>query len=333
MEERGEVKLRDRGIDFFKGILVIQMIFAHSLQFFGDLGRSPLLYNISEFINLTTFSGFIFAFGYSGYNAYILKPYKIAILKILKNIIRLMIAFYISSFAYSIFIEGLPFRLDKIMELLLIKRLAGWSEFLIAFSAVLLLLVVLQPLLKKDDIKVYIILSLAAMVITLLPYREMPPILGIFLGGYGFAYFPAVPYFLYFIIGVIFSRHRININKIAVILSALGTGIFIVSYVLNNYSLPSRFPLSLAWLIGAMGFLYLYYLASILFCRVPVLDWLGAIGENSLFYLLISNILIFAVKGSRFYVLGAGYSLIFFIVIMAVIGYLMGLRPRVKESK
>ncbi|MGM9972735.1 MAG: hypothetical protein ACI33K_01660 [Clostridiaceae bacterium] len=330
MEERGEVKIRDRGIDCFKGILVIQMIFAHSLQFFGDLGRSPLLFNISEFINLTTFSGFIFAFGYSGYGAYILKPYKTAILKILKNIIRLQIAFYISSFAYSIFIEGLPFRVDKIMELILIKRLAGWSEFLIAFSAVLLLLAVLHPLLKKDDIKVYIILSLVAMVITLLPYREMAPIMGIFLGGYGFAYFPAVPYFLYFIIGVFFSRHQIKINKIAVILSALGTVIFILSYVLNNYSLPSRFPLSLAWLIGATGFLYIYYLASIIFCRLSILDWLGTIGENSLFYLLISNILIFAVKGSRFYVLGTGYLSISFVVIMAVIGYLRRLIVKLK---
>ena len=333
MEERIEVKIRDRGIDCFKGLLVIQMIFAHCLQFFVDLNSTTLLYNISEFINLTTFSGFIFAFGYSGYSAYIEKPYKIAMVKMVKNIIRLQIAFYISSFAYSIFIEGLPFRLDKIMELLLIKRLAGWSEFLIAFSAVLLLLVIVQPLLKKNDIKLYIILCGVSMVITLLPYREVLPIIGIFLGGYGFAYFPAVPYFLYFIIGVVFSRHRIKLNKIAAILSALGTGIFIISYTLNSYSLPSRFPLSLAWLIGSMGFLYLYYLASIMLCKNSGSEYLASIGENSLFYLLLSNILIFAVKGSRFYVLGAGYSVIFFVVLMAIIWYLMRLRSGVKGTR
>ncbi len=66
----GEImRNRDTSIDTMKSILIIFMILAHIIQFF------PVWWwkteHISNYVNLTTFSGFMFTFGYVCYKAYI----------------------------------------------------------------------------------------------------------------------------------------------------------------------------------------------------------------------------------------------------------------------
>ena len=95
-------KGRNISIDLFKGILIILMIISHILQllFFS---KNELLFN--KFVNLITFSGFMFSFGYVTYFAYISKDIdKLTFRKkMIKRFIITMIAFYISSFAYRYF--------------------------------------------------------------------------------------------------------------------------------------------------------------------------------------------------------------------------------------
>ncbi|MGG7131502.1 hypothetical protein [Clostridium perfringens] len=52
---------RNRSIDFMKTILVFGMIEAHVIQFLGNQ-LNKLQYINSIFINLITFSGFMFCF-------------------------------------------------------------------------------------------------------------------------------------------------------------------------------------------------------------------------------------------------------------------------------
>ena len=54
---------RNREIDICKGILTVTMILGHCIQFFGfeEQGVQKILVNV---INLTTFSGFLFCFGF-----------------------------------------------------------------------------------------------------------------------------------------------------------------------------------------------------------------------------------------------------------------------------
>ena len=49
-------------MDILKGILVLQMVLCHCIQFFGRDSK-PIQKQICDYINLTTFSGFFFAFG------------------------------------------------------------------------------------------------------------------------------------------------------------------------------------------------------------------------------------------------------------------------------
>ncbi|MBB6692153.1 DUF1624 domain-containing protein [Cohnella xylanilytica] len=57
-------KPRERAIDLFKGLLVIGMVYCHTLQFFSDPQAYPNGQRIIDLVNLITFSGFVFAFGY-----------------------------------------------------------------------------------------------------------------------------------------------------------------------------------------------------------------------------------------------------------------------------
>ena len=87
-----------------KGLLTLAMILCHCLQFFGkeDAGIEKILVNV---INLTTFSGFLFCFGFVCCLAYFQGDTKRGIAHMLRNMIRLLLAFYISGLAYMAFKE------------------------------------------------------------------------------------------------------------------------------------------------------------------------------------------------------------------------------------
>jgi hypothetical protein len=317
--------MRDKTIDCFKGILTIQMILAHCLQFYSNLDVEKDWRFLTEYINLTTFSGFVFAFGYVSYKVYVQGKFSDALKKIYKNIVRLTLAFYISSFAYVIFIERMPFRMDKILEIILLKRLAGWSEFLISFAGVMLVTILLWKLLKSQNIKYLFIIGVASILVCLLPHSEVIPIVGIFIGGHGSAYYPVIPYYLYFVIGVYFVRKEVRFNWYVLAVAIAGMVYTLYEAFFLSKGWPSRFPLSLAWLLGGMLFLYAYYLFAGFIGRNKYFFWLCEIGKFSLPYLLISNIIIFAVKQSSFYKISSAYSLGLFVVIMFIIWYMIGL--------
>ena len=83
---------RRREIDICKGILTVTMILCHCIQFFGNEteGVQKIL---ADVINLATFSGFLFCFGYVSDIAYYRKEWKESAGKMLKNAVRLLAAF------------------------------------------------------------------------------------------------------------------------------------------------------------------------------------------------------------------------------------------------
>lgn len=66
---------RKREIDIQKGMLTVAMMLCHCIQFFGkeEYGLQKILVNL---INLSTFSGFMFCFGYTNQIAYYQKEWK-----------------------------------------------------------------------------------------------------------------------------------------------------------------------------------------------------------------------------------------------------------------
>lgn len=325
--------MRDKRIDCFKGILTMQMVLAHCLQFYANFDVDKGWWLLTEYINLTTFSGFVFAFGYISTHAYFQGEFIPALRRIGKNIVRLIIAFYISSFAFVIFIERMPFRADKVLEIVLVKRLAGWSEFLFSFAGVMLVTIALWKVFHSRKDSWLLLIALCSVVVCLLPHREVKPIVGTFLGGYGGTYFPVIPYYLYFVIGVYFAKKEIKFNWIALLLSIAGTAYAVLYATFFSKGWPSRFPLSFAWLIGSMLFLYAYYLLSLFLGNNKYFAWLADIGRDSLFYLLISNIIIFALKQSKFFIIGSDYSVGLFAVIMFIQWFMIGLVKGRSHSK
>lgn len=314
--------MRDNRLDFFKGILVIQMVFAHCLQFFCDFGQEPGWKVVSEWVNLTTFSGFVFAFGFAYYLAYLQKDFKYAIKRGSKNILVLLGAYYISAFSFAIFIERIPFRQDRILELLLFQRLAGWSEFLFSFAMLTLVTFILWKPLTHKNSKVLLGIGIFALLICVLPHREVKPVLGTLIGGNGGAYFPVLPFYIYFAAGVYLAKRRLAFDVKVLLVSIAGTSYMIVDYLFLTKGYPSRFPLSLPWLVGGAFILYCYYLAAGYLSKIKWLSIVSIVGKSSLFYLLISNLIIFVLKSSSFYKMGSGFGIGLCIIIIGIGRYI-----------
>ena len=312
-------------IDIFKGFLTVQMIFAHCIQFYTDLEKNTVALHLSEYINLTTFSGFLFCFGYASYLAYFRKERREASRRLLGNAGKMLTAYYISCFCYAIFVEKLPLRADKAGELLTLKRLAGWSEFLFSFALVMIMELLLFPLFTEKKKWGIPTVMAAAVFVCFLPHREVGSVVGSLIGGYGGTFFPVIPYSVYLAAGVWFARKKTGFRKSIFAVALAGTAWHVIDYIWISGRQPSRFPLSFSYLVGAAFFLYLYYLLAValeektdvLFVRC----FINA-GRNSLFYLLVSNLIIFSVKASVFHRKSMLYSLGLFFIILMVVGYL-----------
>ena len=70
---------------------------------------------------------------------------------------------------------------------------------------------------------------------------------------------------------------------------------FLLQYAFG--AAPSRFPPSLTWILGSMAGVYLLFLFSLGISRTPYCGRaLQVIGHNVLFYLVASNLVLFAVQ-------------------------------------
>lgn len=99
------------------------------------------------------------------------------------------------------------------------------------------------------------------------------------MGGRGGAYFPVLPFYVYFVAEVYAARKKLSFDWKALLVSIGGTAYMIIDMVFLTKSYPSRFPLSLAWLVGATFILYLYYLASGYFSQIKTLSVVLEVGK------------------------------------------------------
>lgn len=327
MDESGSIIIRrKREIDILKGFLTVTMILCHSIQFFGkeqDLVQGFLV----NVINLATFPGFVFCFGYVGNTAYFQERWAKGAKKMGKNMLRILIAFYISGIAYVALVEGKIFRVDFIMEVLALRKYPGWSEFLASFAAMLLVGILCFPLFREMDGKILACVALVSAAACFLPYDLVGNSwLALFVGSGHYVTFPVVQYGFFFAAGIWFSKKEIRWDwRILTLCIFLAVPSF-SCYAVTGY-MPQRFPLSVWYLCGGCIFVYLYYLLSCgmgkaRFTPVKyVAEWLERVGADSLYYLLFSNLLIFALDCSHFSFRSVWYAYIYFVIILVVISY------------
>lgn len=295
---------RERAIDLFKGLLVLGMVYCHTLQFFSDPQVYPNGQKWIDAINLITFSGFVFSFGYVSQLAYYSKPFRQAAPRMGMTALKTLVAFYVSGTAYRLFIDGRVLSWDNIRPILLLNDMPGWSEFLASFTYLMALgLILFVPLKRLSEIRwLGFAVAGALLLTTFLPYGHVHWMKwGPLVGTRDFASFPVLQYFPYYLLGMLFARYRIVWDWRVLAGAIVASGAFLWKWLsADGQPLPERFPPSIWWIVGPALPLYGYYLLSRLMERYPApFVPLEAMGRNVLWYLVMSNVLIFALKGNQ----------------------------------
>lgn len=327
---------RNFSIDIFKGLLVIGMVLVHIMQFFSDPSISPSVEYVINIGNVITFSGFVFCFGYVAEISYLEKDLKSVYKKIIKNIIKTLIAFYVSGSAYQIFVAGNLIEWNTFKEIILLNTMPGWSEFLASFAYFsFVTLILFVPFKKVLNNKVLFWIIFFSLFLTCLIQYEKITInqLGVLIGTNKFAAFPVLQYMPFYMLGMYFKKYDIKFNLVFA-----GGALLLSAYPLYKIIVlkapPLRFPPSIAWIVAPMFVLYLYYLASIMLERFFLyLKPIIAFGQNVLFCLVVSNIFIFSLDSKFKKLTLKPLECIYMeVVFLAIVYYLVSIVSKVKKS-
>jgi hypothetical protein len=280
------------------------MILAHSLQLLSK--NEGKYWVFSTLINLFTFSGFFFCYGYVFYLSYFSKSKD----KVKKNILTTawktlaayyIVAFFSLSLIYDKYINvDFNFSAVNVLRVFLLFEIPFYSEFLLSFFLITILSFLFFDkfvLLAKNKILLFSVIAVCLLWTCLAPSNLfLKNQLALLVGTSSFSAFPVIQYLPFFLIGVLFSKNSIPVNYMGFSLSLTGTFIFVL-YVYINQGIPSRFPPSIFWILGSTGILYtLLSIARFLEDHRIIYSSIASIGSNALIYLVISSIIIFSLS-------------------------------------
>ena len=289
------MKDRDFSIDLMKGILIFLMIVVHILELFNILlDFNDFVKGIIFYIELTSFSGFLFCNGYVSYNAYVSKDLDKLIFrkKMISNFFKMLCAFYISGIASSILVCDEVFTFNKLIRIIFLREIPIYSEYLLTFAFIYLLLYVFKDCYKKMNVLGLLIIFNVSLLLSLIDYSHISiPLLCVFIGCGKYFCFPIIQYFSYYMAGMYLAKNKIVFNKYFFGISIFGV-LLLLFYCFGKGEYPGRFPPSLFFIVGGYLFVYLYY---IICKKIKIRNgcFLINIGKNSLIYLIISNITMF----------------------------------------
>ena len=223
-----------------------------------------------------------------------------------KTAAKSLVAYYLSGFSAYLLLSnrlvGKPYPLsfDEGLQLVTFAKVAWYSEFLLTFFLItLLVLVFFQGFKRLTNSPVAMLLISVACLLTaiLLPSDlVVARPLSLLVGTKGHFIFPVIQYLPVFLAGLYFAKYKLVMNKVALILAAVGTSVFMTYYLIHR-TFPAEFSPSIYWLVGSYGILYGYFLvAKWLERRTKPINWLLSIGSNTLFYLVVSNFILFTLS-------------------------------------
>ncbi len=293
---------RAADLDLLKTLLVWGMIAAHCIQLlaFRPRGAADIF---STFINLISFSGFMFAFGLGvGLSSGSGK----SIVDRLRPVLLLLLATWVSETAFELLVDRQPLTPALAYNIVTLTRLYGWSEFLASFAVLYLVIAVARPVLTFVGSRwPLLILAIAAcFASTWWVTDAFIPGIATIIGTTNFASFPLLAYLPWFLVGIAFGRERARPWLIDWALGAVGTAAFAWFVWRHGGELPGRFPPTVWWVAGA-ALPLLIYLAVARGIASAVPAAILAPGRHVLASLLVSNLAIFTLRWWFGYRLGA----------------------------
>lgn len=280
-----------------KALLILGMLVAHSidiLSYFLAENSSERIDHffklISLFVNITAFSSFLFCFGYVFYLAY-LRDLDHSRRRLAKNGINTLIVYYLSTFGVYV-IEHRTVGFESAWNLLNFNHVGSYSEFLLAFFFISFLCIFAGRYMLKltADYRILLLSSCLLLLSSfLIPYHLIPSQLGIFIGSTQFYSYPILLYLPYFLLGVYLARNNMVFNKYVLIGTAVLSFSGIVYLLIRG--VPDRFPPSFFWLTISFFYTYCLYLFCTKISQYNLGLFFKRMGENTLLYLLISNLI------------------------------------------
>lgn len=282
-------------LDLFKSLLVVGMVAIHVLQL---LSRSMPGWtrHAEAVINLVTFSGFLLAMGIGlGLSRGGSRAWR----QRLWPVVLLLLATYASSFAFALLVDRLYLNEDLIVDVLTMRRLFGWSEFLASFTVLYALLAVARPLLvwiASHPIPLILAITLC-LASTWLTFDAEWPLSATLFGTTLFSSFPLLAYLPWFLVGVATGNAGGRRNPWHLAFACVGSATLLWHLAQHGGNLPERFPPTVAWVVGPALLLVIYLqISRLITARIPLPSVVTVPGRHVLSFLLLSNLALFTVR-------------------------------------
>ena len=285
---------RDPSIDIWKGLLVILMVWAHVIQLIGDRNHSWAQREISDLVNVTAFSSFLFSFGYVTYLSYFSR--QVDYRRIGASLLKILFAYYVLSMAIQLLIQSEIDARKMVFDTLTFNTITIYTEFLPAFGLALLVgALFAKPLgWMVQSLRHMLIFSALFLLTAFVPDVSFHfPQMALFLGAFGLEIrsYPLAEYMPLFLAGFYMARHHIKYQRIWFMIGVAGVASFYIYRVFLG--LPERFPPSSEWVFFSVFFTICgYQIVRLVQAPALVSDYLSTIGANTLFFFVVSTILI-----------------------------------------
>lgn len=327
-------KQHNLDIDVLKALLIIGMVLAHAIVILGDKNVRSISQDFKVTIFLVSYSGFLFCFGYTTWLSYFSK--ETSFKRILTSVVRIVIAYYISAYIYTLFVDRAYGNAD-LFNVLIITKLVLYSEFLFGFALTLLAGYLLRKpigfILERP--KLFYISIGILLLTTFIPSQWVQSAwVSMFIGSPEdvTTSFPLLQYFAIYLLGMYYARYNIKPNLL------IGLAGIAAYYLYSRYGgSVTRYPPNFAWVTISFFYVITWYSIAKFIGRWKVVHlFLVPMGINSLFYMVMSNVMIFAFRGAM-PKLGGAMSLkttgIVSIAIIVLIYYLTTIVRRVDIEK
>lgn len=278
-----------------KTLLVMGMIIAHVYQLLHD-NTSIWLHYFSTYINLVTFSGFFFVFGFLYKNIYFSREEEKAKRSMRKSCYKLLGYYYVSALSFVfLFNDGIhhPILLAKT---LIFAYIPGYSEFLLSFFAVnvacLILFRHICNILENNVL--WLIFGAVSLCATNFPYEIVPiAALGSIIGSTRSPCFPIIQYGIYFIMGVCALNKQ---GKYLWIIGSLILSTIALFIIAKGGGIPKRFPPHFLWISMGLVTTWIYFYGSQwIYDYLPqyIRNCVVLCGKHTIDFLIISNVTLF----------------------------------------